>query len=125
MSKTVAHTKSDVAQAYMEAAFAVLREEGSSEKYFSMAVDVGQQSWGRFFGEFGDPNGLAIEIEKGSVPSEIGISLVIRRRKSFWSRLKEIWTEGWAIFRNKETRYTIHLADSQLTKFKDLLRNLQ
>lgn len=115
----------DEAQAYMEAAYTILRDEGNSEKYFPMAVDVGQQCWGRLFGEFGTSNGLAIEIEKCNVPSEIAISVVIRRHKSFWSRLTEIWTEGWAIFRNRETRYKIHLTGEQLTKFKDLLRNLQ
>lgn len=109
----------------MQTAYKLLVEEGCGEKYFPLAVDVGQRHWGRFFGKFGDPNGLLIEIKKGGVPNEITVSVVIRRQQtSIWSRIKEIWGDGWAVLRNKETRYTIRLADDQLTKFKDLLRNL-
>lgn len=119
-------TRIDEAHSHMVMAYEILRNEGYSEKFFPLAVDVGQQHWGRFFGEFGTPYGLAIEITKSDIPNEIILSVVIsRNNKSFWSRFIEAVTESWAILRNKETRYTIHLADDQLTKFKDLLRNLQ
>lgn len=113
------------AQTHLRAAFAILQSEGLSEKFFPLAVDTGQQEWGRFFGEFGDDAGLRLEIRKTEVPCEVSISLTVQQKPgSFLQRLWRGITEGWSTFRGKEMSYTIHLSDDKLTKLKDLLRNI-
>lgn len=117
-------TKIDEAQAHLLVAFTLLKAAGLSEKFFPLAVDVGQKEWGRFFGEFGDDTGLLLEI-KTNVPCEVSICLTVRRQHtSLWKQIKEGIREGWSVFRRRDTSYKIHLADHQVTKLKDLLRNI-
>jgi len=107
-------------------AYLSLKEQGLSEKFFPLAVNVGQEQWGVFFGHFGSDSGLSIDIYKTDTPGEMAICVSIRRyRQPMWIRIKEILREIWNVFRGHSSEYVIHLADDDVTKLKDMLRNLQ
>ena len=115
----------DLAQAHLRAAFEALSGEGLSEKFLPLAGDVGQEKWTSFFGEFGSDVGMAMMIDKTPVPGEVSVSVITHRYRQTWiARLRESLSEVWAIFRGKETIQTIQLTNENVTKLKDLLRNL-
>ena len=118
-------TTIEEAQIHLSIAYESLQREGLSEKFFPLAVDVGQKHWGKFFGEFGSDSGVLLEIRK-SFPSEIVLTITINRYKPrFWRRIREAIAESWNIFRGRESSFTLHIADEQLANFKNLLRQLQ
>lgn len=115
----------DNAVRHFRSAYDELNSAGLSEKFFSLAVDVGTPRWGRFFGKFGGDKGCFIEIEKNDTPGEMIVRFGVRRyRQSLWQRVKELWKETWNIVLGRDTAFEIHLDEEQITKLKDILRGL-
>ncbi len=117
-------TRIDEAHTHLQVAYDLLKAEGLQEKFFPIAVDIGQRRWGRFFGQFGSDKGILLEFEKCSTSGEIKIKTTIRRHHSFTGRIRESLAEAWNVFRGNDTSYTIHLSDEEIGKLKDMLRNL-
>lgn len=117
-------TRIDEAQTHLQVAYDLLKSEGLAEKFFPIAVDIGQSRWGRFFGRFGSDKGVLLEFKKTQISGEIKIVVSICRQQSLAGRIKESLAEAWNIFLNNDTSYTIHLSDEEIGKLKDMLRNL-
>lgn len=114
------------ARSLLQDAHLILRQTNQQDKFFQIATHVGKEQWGEFFGQFGSDTGMSLEIKKSEHPNEVILSVVIFRHRQTWlTRILDAIKEIWAVFLGKETRYSIHLADRELSKFKDLLRNLQ
>jgi len=117
-------TRITEAHTHLQVAYDLLKSEGVAEKFFPLAVDIGQNRWGRFFGRFGSDGGILLEFEKCSISGEIKMEIIVRRHQFFIDRVKESISEAWHIFRGNDTSYTIHLVDEEIGKLKDMLRNL-
>lgn len=113
----------DQAVQHFRAAHEILSDGGMSEKYYSLAVDVGNEEWHTFYCSFKGDRGLLMSITSGTTANELIIRLTIRREKQkIWSRLKESFVEFFAVLFGKETEYELSLSTAEVTEFKNLLR---
>lgn len=115
----------DKAITSLRQAHKVLSDAGSQEQFFSLAIDVGAEKWGRFFGRI-EGNGFFLEFKQLEMPQEVELTVgIIRNHKGWFHRLKLSLLEFWSVFRNKTVEYTVSLSGSQLTDLKHLLRSLE
>lgn len=107
-------------------AYDKLEESGISEQFYSILSSVASERNGRFFGSFGNDSGFFIEfkyLHNNLTPVQIRFG-IRRYKESFWSRIKNILKESWAIFRGYDSEFFIDLTPDNVTKLKDLLRFL-
>lgn len=115
----------DEAHAHLEIAYNLLAQENLSERFFPLAVNISKINNSYFFYQFQSENGMLLSIERNSV-GELVLSVTMRRvNVSFFKKCWIIFLSAWAQFRGKETIYRMHLADEDITRFKDLLRNMK
>lgn len=115
----------DEAYSHLEIAYKLLEQENLSERFFPLAVNISKINNSHFFYQFQSESGMLLSIERNST-GELVLSVTVRRVSvSFLKKCWIILLSAWAQFRGKETIYNMHLADEDVTKFKDLLRNIR
>ena len=108
-------------------AYDQLEKAGIPEEFFQLGASVAQTRRGTFFGSFGGDSGCFIEIQMSNdnfAPVRLMFGMR-RHNQSWWSKIKTIFWETWAIFRGHDTEHEMRLKPDDIARLKDLLRVLR
>ncbi len=108
-------------------AYTQLHEAGIPEEFVSILALIAQANQGTFFGSFGSDSGCFIEFQRAdNAYTPLKLVFGLRRYKqSFFSKIKHMLRESWAIFCGHDTEHEIYLKSEDITRLKDLLRVLK
>lgn len=108
-------------------AYSELNDAGLTEEFAPLMASISEANKGVFFGSFGGDTGCFIELESTANSfNPIRLKFGIRRYKqSLWSRLSHSIKEMWAILRGHDSEYQIVLQPKDVTKLKDILRQMK
>lgn len=105
-------------------AYSQLADAGIPEEFASLVMSIVQVNRGTFFGSFGSDSGCFLEFGNTENPlTPVKLCFGIRRYKqSWWLRIKQMFREGFAVFRGHDSEHEILLRPDEIARLKDLLR---